>query len=108
MKNIFACLLLPLAFATFLRGADAGLSSISFSTSQAEFTGGDSITIREVLATSPRLAPGDRIVVRGQYVLRSRDAAALGLSLSTSGPSGPTLVDPSSRMQITAGGGTFE
>jgi hypothetical protein len=105
MKKLL--LVLPLLFAALLRGAPAGLSSIPFSTSQAQFASGDSITIQEVLASSPRLEVGDFVVVRGQYRLGSRESASLQIQLTTStaGPSGSL---PTSRLNVNAGSGAFE
>lgn len=108
MKKIILSLLLPLVLVSWLRGLPAGVTSIAFSTSQAQFAAGDVITIQEVFASSANLAPGDVVVVRGTYTLQSRAAAIIGLSLTTSGPSGPTPVSPLARSQIAAGSGTFE
>ena len=78
MKKLPLGLLLLVFLSPLLRAVPAGLSSIPFVTSQAQFTGGDSITIQEVLASSPNLAPGDSVVVRGSYTLRSQAAASSG------------------------------
>lgn len=107
MKKLLLALLLPLALGSLLRGAAAGLPSISFTTSQAQFAAGDSITIREVLASSSTLGPGTTLVVRGDYTLQSRDSALLAINL-TSSQNSQTSGLATSRKQITAGSGTFE
>lgn len=108
MKNLRLVLLLSFAFASLLNHAAAQLASVPFTTSRAQFASGDSITIQEVLATSPRLETGDTVTVRGTYTLQSQPAAILGVSLTTTGPSGPTPVSPAARKSITAGSGTFD
>ena len=43
------------------------------------FRGGDSITITEVQAASPDLKSGDKVIVRGHYILASQPKASLCL-----------------------------
>ncbi len=86
----------------------AGLISVPFVTSRVKFEGGDSITIQDVLASSPRLEPGDRVVVRGQYSLQSRAQALLMVSLTVNAPGATELVAANSRKTVDAGPGTFE
>lgn len=86
----------------------AGLSVVPFATSQAKFEGGDSITLLEVLASSPRLEPGDTVVVRGQYSLQSRSQAVLMISLTVNAPGATEPVSALSRMTVDAGPGGFE
>ena len=86
----------------------AGLSSVPFATSQVKFESGDSITIQDVLASSPRLEPGDTVVVRGQYVLQSRSQALLMISLTTNAPGATEPISANARKTIDAGAGTFE
>lgn len=107
MKKSLLSPLLALAFTAVLHAAPAGLTSITFTTSQAQFAAGDSITIQEVLATSPSLGVGETFVIRGTYTLQSQAAANLGISLTTTEPvSVPN--QPTARRSITAGTGTFE
>lgn len=110
MKKLILSLLLSFTALPFIHGAATGLPAINFTTSQAQFAIGDSITIKEVFATSTAFAPGDTVVVRGDYTLQSREAAVLGISLTVSASSGSGLtpIDPSWRKSITAGSGTFE
>lgn len=107
MKKLLLGFALSLSLVSALLGAAASLPSIPFATSQAQFANGDSITIQEVLASSPTLEPGVTFIVRGTYTLQSADAAILGISLTTtttvSVPSQPTA-----RRQIARGTATFE
>lgn len=87
----------------------AGLSPVPFVTSRSQFSAGDGITLQQVLASSPRLESGDRVLVRGNYTLQSRASALLMLSLTRNAPGSWDAVSPSSRINITAAGsGTFE
>src|SRR3954470_18072726 len=104
MKKLILGLFLPFALASLVHGA-AALSSVPFATSQAQFASGDSITIQEVLATSPDFGVGDTVVVRGTYTLRSQPSAFIQIQL-TSSVSGPPYSPPFKN--ITAGSGTFE
>lgn len=106
MKKLLA-LLLSLSAISLLHAIPAGLSSVPFTTSQAKFAAGDSITITEVLASSANLALGDTFVVRGTYTLQSQAAANLGISLSTTEPVG-VPDQATARRQVTAGASTFE
>ncbi len=107
MKKIVLGLLLPFALASLLRALPPGVASIPFTTSQAQFAGGDSITIQEVLAASTTIGVGTTVVVRGTYTLQSQAAAFLGISLTTTEPVGVPN-QSTARQQIAAGTGTFE
>jgi hypothetical protein len=85
-----------------------GVVTVPFATSQVQFVAGDSITIQEVLATSPRMEPGDVVLVRGQYNLQSRAEATIMVSLTVNVPGLKETVAPNSRKTIGAGAGTFE
>ncbi len=107
MKKILLSLLLPLALISKLHGAAAGLSSIAFSTSRAQFVAGDVITIQEMLATSSNFLPGTLVLVRGTYALQSQASAVVSISLTTTtAVSQP--VQPTARTTISAGSGSFE
>ncbi|HUR56127.1 MAG TPA: hypothetical protein VM029_00350 [Opitutaceae bacterium] len=84
------------------------VSAAPFTTWRAQFDGGDSITIQEVLASSSEMQPGDVVLVRGQYTLQSRAQALLMISLTVNAPGAWEPVSPSSRREISAGSGTFE
>ena len=107
MKKFLIALLSSLVFGSWLHAQSSALASIPFGTSQAQFTGGDSITIQTVLASSPALAVGDTVVVRGTYSLQTQASANLGLSITTSSPT-PYTLPSSSRQSIAAGSGSFE
>ena len=108
MKKLLLCIVLPFALASLLRSAPAGLASIPFSTSRAQFETGDSITILEVLASSPSLQTGDFVVVKGEYRLQSRENAVIAVNITANESVGPQPVLTTSRKQIAAGTGTFE
>lgn len=107
MQKTTLALFLAFAFTALLQAAPAGLTNINFTTSQAQFAAGDSITIQEVLALSPTLAVGDTFVVRGTYTLQSQAAATMSISLTTTEPVGVPN-QPTARRSIAAGTGTFE
>src|SRR5688500_11437234 len=102
--------LLSFVGAVFLAcvGRAADLSPISFQITNQQFEPGDSITIEEVIASSPKLEVGDTVIVRGRYRLKSKPNGTLGFFLSTKGPSPATPVAPYQRQRIEAGSGTFE
>jgi hypothetical protein len=85
-----------------------GLISVPFGTSRASFESGDIITLSEVLASSPRLEPGDTVVVRGTYRLQSQSQALLAISLTTNAPGVSEIMAPAARKTVDAGTGTFE
>ena len=98
-------LFFPLLFASLLHALPAGVVSIPFTISQAQFLAGDLIATQEVFASSTNLAPGNTVVVRGTYTLASRASAVLQVQLTSSGP-GNSYSPP--RLNITTGSGTFE
>lgn len=109
MKRIlhFHLILSVVCLATVVAYA-ADPSPILFRITSQQFETGDRIVIQEVLATSPTLKVGDTVIVRGEYRLESRSEAALGLFLTSKGPSGPTRTAPEQRAVIRAGAGSFE
>jgi hypothetical protein len=92
---------LVLLLAPLLRSATPSVS-VSINTSRVQFDAGDSITIREVLATSATLGTGETVLVRGDYTLQSRERARISLFTSATG-SVPTV-----NKEVAAGAGTFE
>jgi hypothetical protein len=102
-RLVFACLLAvaPVAFA-------ADLAPVAFQLGKTNFKRGDSITITEVQATSPQFAPGDRVVVKGTYVLASAENATLALFLTTFGRSPSTRTSPTQVTKAREGRGEFE
>jgi hypothetical protein len=89
-------------------GGAADLRPVAFQITSQQFEPGDSITIQEVVASSPEWKVGDTVIVRGRYQLSSKPNASLGFFLTTKGPSGATRVAPHQRQKIEAGSGTFE
>ena len=107
MKSTLRILLVLLGCTSLIAFA-ANPSPISFQITSQRFEPGDSITIKEVLATSPDLKVGDTVIVRGTYHLKTRDEASLGFFLTTNGPSAATKVSREQRALAGAGSGTFE
>ena len=79
----------------------------AFVLGQQGFRAGDSIVIEQVSSSSPNFGVGDRVVVRGRYVLGSQAEAMLGLSLTTRDPV-RTRISPRQRMPVSRGPGQFE
>lgn len=72
------------------------------------FKDSDTIAITEVKATSPDLKTGDKVTVKGRYILSSRPKATLSLfATDTKGP-GKQETLPEQKIEITAGKGDFE
>lgn len=64
----------------------AEVTNVPFELGKQHFQPGDSIVIEQVLATSPKLTVGDKVVVRGHYRLASAAKAALGLWVTHTSP----------------------
>ena len=107
MKNLPLFVIVP-AITTCIAAAASQLSTVPVKLGLQKFADGDSIVIREVLATSPRMDVGDTVVVRGRYVLQSQDGANVGLSLTQTEVSEPTPVSPAANAKIRRGAGDFE
>jgi hypothetical protein len=84
------------------------VSTVPFELGPQHFSGGDSIVIEQVVASSADLAVGDQVTVRGRYVLSSKDKAQLCLYLETSDSVGAEPVLPTQKMDIAKGSGSFE
>jgi len=88
----------------------AELSTVPFFVGKQQFKPGDAIVIDQVLATSPRLDVGTKMVVRGHYRLATADKARLGLFLTHRGFSSSSG-DASAASQTALAvhdGGSFE
>jgi hypothetical protein len=97
-----------LLIAGSLKAAVPQLSPVPFNLGLQKFAGGDSILIREVLATSPRMDVGDTVVVRGRYALQSQESANVGLSLTQTQNPEPTKISPEANIKAERGAGDFE
>ena len=75
-------LFIGLCVAACVASASAELSSVAFVIGKQQFKPGDSIVIDQVLATSPKLNVGEKVVVRGHYQLASAPKANLGLFIT--------------------------
>lgn len=63
--------------------------------------------IEQVLATSPDLAIGDQVVVRGRYELKSADEATLALYLTQTDAPSLEPDSPAQKMKVKKGSGEF-
>jgi hypothetical protein len=86
----------------------AGLSEAPFVLGPKQFKEGDAIVIQQVLATSPNMAIGDRVVVRGRYLLASKEKATLLLVLTQAEGDGRESVSPTQMIKVEKGTGEFE
>jgi hypothetical protein len=107
MKNL-ALLFITLAIAGVVPAAAPQIFTIPFELGLQKFIEGDSIVIRDVQATSPKMDVGDTVVVRGRYTFTSGGSANLGLSLTQTGPAEPTRISPAANQTVQNGTGDFE
>src|SRR3954469_9759156 len=105
MKKLSLALLFVTAC---LNGEVPQLSQVSVNLGLQTFADGDSIVVRKVLATSPRMDVGDTVVVRGRYVLQSQESANVGLSLTQTQDFEPTKISPAANTKAERGTGDFE
>ena len=84
------------------------LSTAAFALGPKHFRGDDAITIESVSATSPNLAVGDKVTVRGRYTLASEEKARLCLYLTTDNTVGAEAESPTQKTEVKKGSGTFE
>ncbi len=89
--------------------ASAEFTSVPFVTGRQQFKAGDGIVIDQVLATSPKLGIGTKVVVRGHYQLSSANEARLGLFVTHEGRSSDVdSVTPSQTARVSNATGAFE
>ena len=81
-------------------------STVPFELGEGGFLPGDSINIQRVTGTSPTIRTGETYCVEGTYTLVSQEKATLALYATTMSK-GSTPTDPSQRMNIEKGSGTF-
>jgi len=107
MKKIlgFAVFLLVTAQVGF--GADE-VSTVPYALGPQHFTDDDRIVIEQVVATSPELTFGDKVTVRGRYVLSSKEKAQLCLYLTTLSAVGAESDFQTQKTEIKRGSGSFE
>jgi hypothetical protein len=84
------------------------LSDAAFVFGPKKFREGDSIVIQQVRSASPRLAVGDKVVVRGHYVLASKARANLSLFVTHTKDQDKELVASTQTMELKQGSGDFE
>jgi serine/threonine protein kinase len=85
----------------------AATISVPFTIGSQSFKSGDSITITEVLATSPDPWIGDKIVVRGRYALASEPKASLSLYITSAQAVAGSTDRPEQTIAITRRQGAF-
>ena len=81
-------------------------SAVPFELGEGGFLPGDRITIQRVTGTSPTIRTGETYCVEGTYTLASQEKATLALYATTMSK-GSTPTDPSQKMSIEKGTGTF-
>jgi hypothetical protein len=97
-----------LCLSACIASASAGLSAVSFVVKKQQFKAGDAIVIDQVLASSPNLGIGDKVVVHGHYRLASAPKASLGLFVTHPSPDGVDRISPSQKARIEGANGSFE
>jgi hypothetical protein len=105
--KIVAALVIGLFVSLQGLGAE-NVSVVPFELGPQHFTGDDQIVIEQVMASSPQLAVGNTVTVRGRYVLSSKDGAQLCLYLATTHDVGAEPVLSAQKMEIRKGSGSFE
>ena len=107
MKTILRIVIgLMVAASPAFAAADDG-SAVSLVVGPTHFKDGDSITIEQVVATTPNLAVGDKVTVRGRYELRTEEKAQLCLYVTTK-EAVPVPTVPSQQTEAKRGSGEFE
>ena len=91
-----------------LTGMNTNVYTVPFELGPKYFRDGDLIVIEQVAATSPLLAVGDKLSVRGRYVLKSEERARLCLYLSMSDAVAAEPDFPTQTTELTIGSGAFE
>jgi hypothetical protein len=84
------------------------IQQVPFTVGPSFFQKGDLINITEVKATSPNLKNGDKVVVKGYYILASAPKASLCLFATATTGSGKSPIRPGQTINITEGQGQFE
>lgn len=99
---------LAVLVATSIALSAAEPSKVDFIVSPQKSRNGDLIFIEEVLASSPKFAPGEKVTVRGRYEVKSVDEAKLCLFLAQSVGSTNQPMSRSQAIEIKKGSGKFE
>ena len=84
------------------------VSAVPFELGPQHFSDGNQIVIDRVLSSSPKLTVGDKVTVRGRYILNSTARAQLCLYLATTTAIGAEPVLSTQKMDIGKGSGSFE
>lgn len=82
--------------------AMAAMNAVPFEVGLVDLLPGDSVVITEVRGSHPTIVPGGTYRVRGRYILESRDAAVLEVSVMNGDSAGDRSKD------IVRGQGTFD
>ncbi|HET7536875.1 MAG TPA: hypothetical protein VFJ90_10500 [Candidatus Didemnitutus sp.] len=100
--------LLGFVLVASLAAAVIELPAVSFTLGPSRFRQGDQIVIDQVLASSPKFELGDRVMVRGHYVLTSESKASISLFLTHTEDRKREFVAPEQSAKIMTGEGRFE
>lgn len=106
--KILLRLLAVFGLAACAASVHAELSPVSFVVGKQQFKPGDAIVIEQVLATSPQLEAGTKVVVRGHYQLASAAKAQLSLYVTHRSPAGRDVTSPSQSAPVQNQSGSFE
>ena len=107
MKTVLRGVLSLVVAASLASAASDSVSDVSLVVGPTHFNDGDSIVIEQVEATSPNLAVGDKVVVRGRYVLKSEEKAQLCLYVTTKEPVSEPVI-PTQQTEVKNGSAEFE
>lgn len=107
MKTVMGVVLGLVIAASLAFAASDDVSNVSLMVGPTHLNDGDSIVIEQVVAKSPNLAVGDKVVVRGRYVLKSEENAQLCLFVTTKEPVSVPVI-PTQQTEVKKGSGEFE
>lgn len=88
--------------------ANADLRDVSFATGPQLFRDGDNIQIEDVKASSSKFKVGEKVTVRGTYVLNSHPEANISIFITQTGGDGKSEILPGQQLKIKEGKGEFE
>ncbi len=107
MKTVIRVVVGLLVATSLAVAASDDVYNVSLVVGPTHFKDGDSIVVEQVVASSQNLAVGDKVVVRGRYVLKSEESAQLSLFTTTKEPVSVPII-PSQLTEVKKGSGEFE
>jgi hypothetical protein len=81
---------------------------VAFAEGPHSFRPGDRIKIKEVRSSSSEFEVGSEVIVRGDYLLRSRASGRIGLFVTRKEPSQGSAISPEQTVKVASGSGQFE